>query len=331
MASTLPVNDINCPKLISILTACFNEQENVLELYEQVKEVFRGLPQYRYEHLFIDNCSMDNTVDILRQIAATDKNVRVIINARNFGHIRSPIHGMFQTHGEAVISVVADLQDPPPMIIEFLKKWEEGHKIVVGVKIGSDEAKPMYLLRRIYYYLLTSLSEEIKLIRNFTGFGLYDRRVIEIMRQINDPYPYFRGLISDIGFEHAEIPYHQPLRKRGVTKNNFYSLYDMVMLGLTNHSKVPLRLATMTGLIAAFVSFLLGMAYLVYKLIFWYSFSVGVAPLVIGVFFFASIQLFFLGIVGEYVGAIHTQVQMRPLVVERERINFDDPPTSTNS
>lgn len=313
------------PILISVLTPCFNEEENVREVYEQVKQVFAALPTYRYEHLFIDNCSTDRTVDILREIAGQDKNVRVIVNARNFGHIRSPIHAMLQTRGAAVISLVADLQDPPALIVEFLKKWEEGFKIVVGVKAGSDEAKPMYTLRKIYYRLLTSLAAETKLIRNFTGFGLYDRKVVEIIRQINDPYPYFRGLICDIGFPHAEIPYHQPVRKRGITKNNFYSLYDMAMLGLTNHSKVPLRLATMTGFVTAAASMLMGLGYLIYKIIFWNSFSIGIAPLILGVFFISSVQLIFLGIVGEYVGAIHTQVQMRPLVIEKERINFDEP------
>jgi glycosyltransferase involved in cell wall biosynthesis len=309
-------------KRISIVTACYNEEENVREVYARVKQVFEALPQYAYEHLFIDNASTDRTVPILKEIAAQDKRVKIIVNARNFGHIRSPFHGLLQAGGDAVISIVADLQDPPDMIAEFLRKWEEGYKVVVGVKKGSDEAKPMYLVRKLYYHFIAGLSE-VRLIKNFTGFGLYDRQVIEILRHIGDPYPYFRGLICDIGFETAEIEYSQPVRKRGITKNNFYTLYDMAMLGMTNHSKVPLRLATMAGFLMGLASLFIGLAYLVYKLIYWNEFSVGIAPLVIGLFLFASVQLFFLGIVGEYVGAIHTQVLRRPLVVEKERINFD--------
>jgi glycosyltransferase involved in cell wall biosynthesis len=311
-------------KLISIVSACFNEEENVAELCDRVRKVFEGLPQYDYEQILIDNASKDRTVEILKEIAARDKRVKIIVNARNFGHIRSGYHALLEARGDAAIGIVADLQDPPEMIPQFLRKWEEGYKVVVGVKTGSDEAKPMYAVRKLYYGIITRFSE-VDLIRNFTGFGLYDQKIIEILREINDPYPYFRGLICDIGFERAEIEYHQPVRKRGVTKNNFYTLYDLAMLGLTNHSKVPLRLAAMFGFLMSIVSLLTGFGYFVYKLIFWSNFSVGIAPLVIGVFFFSSVQLFFLGIVGEYVGAIHTQVLNRPLVVEKERINFDRP------
>jgi glycosyltransferase involved in cell wall biosynthesis len=308
-------------KFISVVTACYNEQENVREVYDQVRLEIEKLPDYTYEHIFIDNASTDRTVAILKEIAAGDKRVKIIVNTRNFGHIRSPFHALLQARGEAVISVVADLQDPPAMIEEFLKKWEDGYKIVVGIKAGSEEAKPMYALRKLYYNTISRLSE-VKLIKNFTGFGLYDKQVIELLRTINDPYPYFRGLICDLGFAMAEINYVQPIRKQGITKNNFYTLYDMAMLGLTNHSKVPLRLATMLGFAVSLLSLLIGCAYFAYKLIFWNSFSVGIAPLVIGLFFFGSVQLFFLGIVGEYVGAIHTQTLKRPLVIEKERINF---------
>jgi polyisoprenyl-phosphate glycosyltransferase len=311
-------------KLISIVTPCYNEEENVRDLCAQVAKVFAGLPQYEYEHLFIDNSSTDGTVAVLKDVAAHDKHVKVIVNARNFGQIRSGFHGLLQARGDAIVTLVADLQDPPELIVEFVRKWEEGFKIVVAIKKGSDEAKPMYLVRKLYYNVISRLSE-VRLIKNFTGFGLYDRRVMDILREIGDPYPYFRGLISDIGFPIAEIDYHQPVRKRGITKNNFYTLYDMAMLGLTNHSKVPLRLATMAGFLMGIMSLLVGMAYLVYKLVFWNSFTVGIAPLVIGLFVFASVQLFFLGIVGEYVGAIHTQVLRRPLVIEKERVNFDEP------
>lgn len=311
-------------KLISIMTACFNEEENVAEVYRQVKAAFAALPQYRYEHLFIDNASTDRTVEILRGIAAADPNVRVIVNARNFGHIRSPCHGFLQTRGDAVISIVADLQDPPAMIAQFLEKWETGYKIVIGVKNASEESALFFAVRRLYYWLIGKLSD-VPLVKNFTGFGLYDRKVIEILRSVDDPYPYFRGLICDIGFERAEIPYVQPRRRRGFTKNNFYTLYDMAMLGITNHSKVPLRLATFAGFCLSGLSLMVALAYLVYKLVYWNSFQLGLAPLVIGLFFFSSVQLIFLGIVGEYVGAIHTQVLKRPLVVEKERINFDKP------
>jgi glycosyltransferase involved in cell wall biosynthesis len=306
---------------ISIVTPCFNEQENIEAIYTDVQRIFAGLPHYEYEHIFIDNASTDRTVPILRELVAKDKRVKVIVNARNFGHIRSPFHGLMQARGAAVISIVADLQDPPEMIPQLLAKWEEGYKMVLAIKKGSEEAKPMFAVRRIYYKLVSSLAE-VELIKDFTGFGLYDQEIINILRTIDDPYPYFRGLICDIGFEKAKIEYHQPVRKRGITKNNFYTLYDMAMLGMTNHSKVPLRLATMVGFAMASLNLMFGLVYLVYKLVYWDRFSLGIAPLVIGLFFFGSIQLFFLGIVGEYVGAIHTQVLRRPLVIEKERINF---------
>jgi len=309
-------------KQISVVTGCFNEEENVKEVYEQVKAVFDDLPQYEYEHIFIDNASKDRTVTILKEIAHKDRRVKIIVNTRNFGHIRSPYHALMQAKGDAVISIVADLQDPPIMIKEFIKKWEEGYKIVIGVKTKSEESPFFFAIRKAYYNLVSRLSE-IELIKNFTGFGLYDQKVIETLRGIEDPYPYFRGLICDIGFERAVIEYVQPSRKRGFTKNNLYTLYDMALLGITNHSKVPLRLATMTGFIVALMSLLVALGYFGYKLIFWENFQVGMAPLVIGLFFFSSVQLFFIGVIGEYVGAIHTQVLKRPLVVEKERVNFD--------
>lgn len=309
-------------RMLSIVTACFNEEENVRELYEQVRRVLERETNYTYEHIFIDNASSDRTVPILKEIAAQDRRVKIIVNARNFGHIRSPFHGLMQGGGEAVISIVADLQDPPEVIGEFLRKWEAGYKMVLGIKKGSEEAKPMFAARRLYYKVVSSLAE-VELIKDFTGFGLYDREIISILRTINDPYPYFRGLICDIGFEKAKVEYVQPIRKRGITKNNFYTLYDMAMLGMTNHSKVPLRLATMLGFGVSLLSLVAGFGYFVYKLIFWNRFSVGIAPAVIGLFFFSSVQLLFLGIVGEYVGSIHTQVLRRPRVIERERVNFD--------
>lgn len=310
-------------KLISIVTPCYNEEENVEECYRQVKEVFASLGAYRYEHIFIDNASTDRTVEILRRLAAEDKNVKVIVNSRNFGHIRSPYYGMLQAQGDAIIPFVADLQEPPALIAEFLKLWEAGHKIVMGVKTRSRESAIMFAIRRSYYHLVKRLSE-IELTNNFYGFGLYDRQVMDVLRKMDDPYPYFRGLIADIGFSPIKIEYTQPRRERGITKNNFYILYDMAMLGITSHSKVPLRLATFSGFCVAAVSLLVAVIYAVYKLLFWNDFKVGIAPLVIGIFFLGAVQLFFTGILGEYIGAIHTQVLKRPLVIERERINFDD-------
>jgi len=309
-------------KTISIVTACYNEEDNVETVYEKVKKVFAGLPGYRYEHIFIDNASTDRTVPILKKIAMRDRNVKIIVNARNFGHIRSPFYGLLQAKGDAVVLIVADLQDPPAMIADFLEKWEEGYKVVLGVKKNSEESAAMFAVRRLYYNLIGRISE-IELTKNFTGFGLYDKQVIDILRKIDDPYPYFRGLISDIGFESFKIEYSQPSRKRGITKNNFYTLYDMAMLGITNHSKIPLRLATMLGFFLSFVSLITAAAFLMYKLVFWERFTLGLAPLVIGLFFFSSVQLFFLGIIGEYIGSIHTQVLKRPLVIEKERVNFN--------
>ncbi|MBI5657039.1 MAG: glycosyltransferase family 2 protein [Geobacter sp.] len=309
-------------KLISIVTPCYNEEDNVAELYRQVREVFASLPAYRYEHIFIDNASRDRTVAILKEIAGQDKNVKIIVNSRNFGHIRSPYHALLQAEGDAVILLVADLQDPPPMIRDFIAKWEEGYKVVLGVKSNSEETPAMFLIRRMYYNLISRLSE-IELTKNNTGFGLYDRRVMEALREINDPYPYFRGIVSEIGFEKAVIEYVQPRRKRGITKNNFYTLYDIAMLGITNHSRVPLRIATMLGFAMAALSLLVSLGYLIAKLVFWSTFTAGMAPVVIGLFFFGSVQLFFIGILGEYIGLIYTQVQKRPLVIEKERVNFD--------
>lgn len=307
-------------KLISIVTPCFNEEENIDELYERINKVMSTL-KYQYEHIFIDNASTDGTAAKMRTLAARDKRVKVILNTRNFGHVRSPVYAILQASGDAVIALASDLQDPPERIPEFLSKWEEGYPVVIGVKEKTEASALFHLLRTIYYRILRSLSD-VNLIENFTGFGLYDRLVMDIVRKIDDPYPYFRGIVADLGFDVAKIIFTQPRRKRGLSKNNFYTLYDLAMLGLTSYTKVPLRLATMFGFLSALISFLLGLAYLIYKLIFWFQFSLGSAPLVIGLFFLGSVQLMFLGIVGEYIGAIYTQVMHRPLVIEKERINF---------
>ena len=307
--------------LISIVTPCYNEEGNVEELYARVKNVFEGLPGYQYEHIFIDNASIDATVSILKEIARNDRNVKIIVNSRNFGYIRSPLYGVLQSSGDAVISLVADLQEPPEMIVDLIREWEKGYKVVLAVKTHSEESPAMFAIRKMYYDMIGKLSE-IELTKNNTGFGLYDRVVIDALREINDPYPYFRGLISEVGFEKSILEYTQPVRRRGITKSNFYKLYDVAMLGITNHSKVPLRLAAMLGFVLAAISLLVAIGYLVAKLVLWNWFSMGMAPLVIGLFFFSSVQLFFIGIIGEYIGAIHTQVLKRPLVIEKERINF---------
>ena len=312
-------------KLISIVTPCYNEGENVEELVRRIRTVMDGFPQYDYEHLLIDNASKDDTVEKIKRIAGENQHVRLIVNCRNFGHIRSPVHAIFQARGDAVIGMASDLQDPPEMISEFLKHWEAGFKVVIGVKPKSRETPLMFLLRRSYYRLIGKMSD-VPLVENFTGFGLYDRDVIATIRSLDDPYPYFRGLIAELGYPRAEIPFEQPRRVRGVTKNNFYTLYDLAMLGITSHSKLPLRLATMSGFILSFVSLMIAVGYGLAKLMFWDSFSLGMAPLVVGLFFFGSVQLFFIGLLGEYIGAIHTQVMKRPLVIEKERVNFDAPP-----
>ena len=309
--------------LLTILTPCYNEEGNVREVYRQVKAAMETVPGCDYEHLFIDNASTDGTVGILRELAAADKRVKVIVNTRNFGHVRSPYHAFLQARGDAVMSCVADLQDPPELIPQFVAKWREGYKVVIGVKQGSRESWLMRRTRKSYYWLVAKLSSDVELVHNFTGFGLYDREVVEQFRSTDEQYPYFRGLVCDFGYERAEIPYVQPARTRGKTKNDFFSLYDIAMLGVTNHSKVPLRLAAMAGFALSIVALIVAFVYLVMKLTMWQTFDLGLAPLVIGVYFLGSVQLFFIGVLGEYIGSIHTQVHRRPLVVEKERINFD--------
>ena len=308
-------------KLISVVTPCYNEEANVRELYQRIKAVFDTQPAYRYEQIFIDNASRDGTVAVLRELAALDCNVKVILNARNFGHIRSPYYAMLQARGDAVVAMASDLQDPPELIPSFLERWEGGAKAVMGVKEQSDETLVMYSVREAYYRLLGRIAD-IRIVRQATGFGLYDRAVIDQLRRLDDPYPYFRGLVAELGYETATVPYRQPKRRRGITSNNFYSLYDLAMLGIVNHSKVPLRLATIAGFGMAVLSFLVAVGYLVAKLLFWNDFSLGLAPILIGFFFLSSVQLAFVGIVGEYIGSIYTQVKKLPLVVERERINW---------
>ncbi len=308
--------------VISVVTPCYNEEGNARELYQSIRAVFDGLPQYRYEHIFIDNASKDATPEILRALAAADSNVKVILNARNFGHIRSPYHALLQARGDAVIGMASDFQDPPELIPAFLERWEEGYKIALGVKETSDEPGLFYAVRSRYYRALARISDT-DIVRQATGFGLYDRAVVEALRRIDDPYPFFRGLLAEVGYPIAQIPFRQPPRKRGVTSQNFYTLYDIAFLGIVSHSKVPLRLATMLGFGMGLLSLVTAFVYLAYKLLFWDRFSVGIAPIVIGFFLLSSMQLFFVGIVGEYIGSIWTQVRKHPHVFERERLNFD--------
>jgi len=306
---------------LSLVTPCYNEEANVVDLYEQVKAVVEKLEGYTYEHIFIDNASTDDTVGKLRELAAKDERVRVIINARNFGHIRSPYYALLQGTGDAVILLAADLQDPPPVIAELVAKWEEGAKVVAAIKTSSEESRIMYAIRTLYYRLVTRLAD-VKLLQHFTGFGLYDQHIIKILRGIDDPYPYLRGIISEIGFDVARVSFKQPQRKRGKTSNNFYTLYDMAMLGITSHSRIPMRMASMAGFFASVLSALVGFGYLVAKLLFWYKFELGLAPVVVGLFLMSSALLFFVGMLGEYVSSIYVHVRKIPLVLERERINF---------
>lgn len=312
-------------KTISVVTPCYNEVENVDQVYERVRALMHSLGRYRYEHIFIDNASTDGTLDALRRIATRDVNLKIIANTRNFGHLRSPMHALRQARGDAVILLFADLQDPPELLADLIREWENGTPVVLAIKTTSDESRLMYWVRTRYYRLVKRLAS-LETYEHFTGFGLYDRKVIELLKSFSDPYPYFRGMIAELAFPHAEVCYNQKKRERGRTKNNLYTLYDLAMLGLTSFSKVPLRLLTFAGFGSALVCVLVGLVYLVYKLLFWERFSVGVAPVVIGIFFFASLQLVFIGILGEYIGAIHTIVQARPLAFERERVNFEHQP-----
>jgi len=312
-------------KAISVVTPCYNEEGNVQEVYERVRSTMLRLGKYRYEHIFIDNASHDSTFAILERIAAADRNVKLIRNTRNFGHVRSPFYALLQAHGDAVICLMSDLQDPPELLADMIAEWEKGTPIVIAVKTSAHESGLMYWIRTRYYKVVNRLSD-IETYEHFTGFGLYDRKVVDMVRKFRDPYPYFRGMIAEIGLPHVELSYKQQRRKHGKTKNNLYTLWDLAMLGVTTLSKVPLRAVTFCGFFGALFSLLFGIAYGAYKLLYWQRFTAGIAPLVIGFFFLGSMQLLFMGIIGEYIGNIQTQVQNRPLVFERDRINFEYEP-----
>jgi len=313
-------------KTISILTPCYNEEAGIADCYRRVREILESkLSRYDYEHVFIDNCSLDRTVEILKSIAATDRRVKIIVNSRNFGAARSGHHGLLETSGHCVVPILADLQTPPDIIPEMVAKWEGGYKIVVAVRTGTDEGWVMRQCRKMFYKLMTRFSG-VQQIPNFIGFGLYDAAVMQVMRELREPDPYFRGMVCEIGFEKAFVEYHQPPRLHGKTSYTFVSLLDYALLGLTSYSKVPLRIMTIIGVILSALSMVIALSYFVIKIVRWETFELGLAPLLIGTFFFASVQLLFVGLIGEYVGAIYAQVKGRPLVIERERINFDEPP-----
>lgn len=311
-------------KKISLVSSCYNEEDNIETLYERVTKAIEPFSNdYKFEYILLDNGSTDNTEAKLRELAQKDSRIKVILNARNFGHIRSPYYGMIQSSGDAVIYLASDLQDPPELIKDFIEKWEQGYKIVLAKKTKSEESCLMFVIRSTYYELISRIADDDSgLVKNCTGFGLYDKKVIEIIKSMDDPYPYIRGLICDIGYEKAFVEFTQPSRKRGITKNNFYTLYDNAMIGIVKHSKVPLRIMTFLGFGFSFLSLGIAFLYFILKLIFWDEFSLGLAPIIISLFFFASVQLFCLGVLGEYIGAIYTRVNKKPVVVEKERINF---------
>jgi glycosyltransferase involved in cell wall biosynthesis len=307
--------------LVSLSIPCYNESENVDELYRRICSAISSATNYEFEFVFIDNASEDDTVQKLALLAAQDSRVKIIVNTRNFGHIRSPYWGMMQTKGDLTITLASDLQDPPELIPQFIAEWEKGWKIVLAVKPSSKTNFLVHKMRRLYYQILDGIAN-VDLVKDATGFGLYDRMVLDQLRKIADPYPYLRGLICELGFPIKTIPFTQPRRERGISKNNFYTLFDIAMLGIVSHSLVPIRLASICGLVIGFLSFLVAVFYTVMKLLYWDSFPMGMAPIVIGIFLLFSLLFIFIGLLGEYIGSIHSYVKNRPIVVEKERINF---------
>lgn len=305
---------------ISIVTPTFNEIENIEKIYLEIKQKFEEI-NCDYEHLIIDNNSTDGTINKIKELAQNDKNLKIILNAKNYGHIRSPFYGLLQTSSDATILMASDFQDPIDLIPKYIEEWKKGKKIVLGEKTSSEENKMKYSLRTIFYNFLNKISE-FELPNNTTGSGIFDKTIIDKLKKINDPYPYFRGLITELGEDISTIEFKQPLRKSGKTKNNIFTLYDIGMLGIVKHSRKPLRFMTLLGFVASIISLLVGIIYFVYKLIFWNSFSLGIAPIVIGIFIISSIQITLLGLVGEYIGIILLHQRKMPLVVEKERINF---------
>lgn len=311
-------------KKISIVVPCFNEEENVVTMADAIREEFKkNLSSYEYEIIFIDNDSKDNTRELIRELCKSDKGIKGIFNAKNFGQFNSPYYGMLQSTGDATVLMAADFQDPVEMIPKYVAAWEEGYKIAIGIKKSSQENKIMFHLRSLYYKTIKKLSE-VEQIEHFTGFGLYDKAFINVMRNLDDPVPFLRGIVAELGFRRKEIPYEQPQRRAGITSNNLYRLYDAAMLSITAYTKVGLRLATFAGVILSGISMIIAVIYLILKLVYWDRFPAGMAPILIGMLFLGSIQIFFIGLIGEYILTINQRVMKRPLVVEEERINFDE-------
>jgi glycosyltransferase involved in cell wall biosynthesis len=311
---------------VGVVLPCYNEEGNIDELYQRLVKVFESLSQYTFEMLFIDNASTDGTMAKIKALIERDSRVKLVVNARNFGHIRSPFHGLMESGGNCAILMCTDLQDPPELIPKFLAAWQDGASIVVGQKRSSEESPIYWALRSLYYRGVHAIAD-VPLLEHVTGFGLYDRRVLALLRDYHDPYPYLRGLICELGLPISLIEYDQPLRKRGITKNNFFTLFDMAMLGVTSHSKAPLRLATIAGFTLSALAMVMALGFLVLKLVFWPYIPAGYAPAIISIFFLASVQIFLIGLVGEYVGAVLTHVRQRPLVVESSRFHRGDAST----
>ena len=310
-------------KKISITIPCYNEEENVYPLHDALVEMFeRDLPNYEYELLYIDNCSSDRTRELLKELGKQDKHVKAILNAKNFGQFNSPYYGMMQTTGDCTILMAADFQDPVEMVPKYVAEWEKGYKIVIGRKTSSKESSIVYHLRSLYYKIIKKFSE-VEQIEHFTGFGLYDKDFMDVLRNLKDPTPFLRGIVAELGYKRKEIPYEQPHRRAGKTHNNWYSLYDAAMLSFTSYTKIGLRLATFIGIFVGALSFIIAIVYLIMKLVFWDTFTAGMAPVIIGMFFLGSVQLFFLGFMGEYILSMNQRIMNRPLVIEEERINFD--------
>ena len=309
-------------KKVSILIPCYNEQENVRPMSEAIVDLFeKQLTQYDYELLFIDNDSSDQTRPILREICKNNEHIKAIFNAKNFGQFNSPYYGMLQTTGDCTISMVCDFQDPVELIPQYLEAWEQGYKIVIGIKTSSKENPIMYHLRSLYYKMIKKFSD-VEQIEHFTGSGLYDKDFIQVLRDLKDPTPFLRGIVAELGYKRKEFPYEQPERRAGKTHNNFLRLYDAAMLSFTSYTKIGLRMATFLGMGCGAISAVIGLIYLIMKLVLWDTFAAGMAPVLIGMFFLGSVQLFFLGFIGEYVLSINQRVMNRPLVIEEERINF---------
>ncbi|WP_279008902.1 glycosyltransferase family 2 protein [Synergistes jonesii] len=309
-------------KTISVLIPTYNEEDNVVPMCDAVREEFaKNLPHYDYEIIFIDNCSKDKTRERLELLCAGDEKVKAIFNARNFGQSRSPYYGLMQTAGDCAVRLCADFQEPVEMIHRFVEEWEKGYKIVVGIKTSSKESKVMYALRSIYYKLVKKFSD-VEQIEHFTGFGLYDRAFIDVLRKLDDPAPFLRGIVAELGWKRKDIEYVQQLRKSGKSKNNLYTLYDYAMLSVTSYTKIGIRLAVFLGAIAGFFSVVIGVLYLILKLLYWDKFPAGTAPMLIGMMFLGAVQLFFIGMIGEYILTINARLMKRPLVIEEKRVNF---------